>query len=124
MGVLCLKCESSLKENEETDNKPKSRDYDLPKQYVNNIDLNDKSDGEEETILKFEKDDIPKTGHSENNTHDNAKDDNNKHINNKDINNKDINSVIIDNNNNKKNDDIKDNNNIDNINNKNDKKIE
>jgi calcium-dependent protein kinase len=124
MGVLCLKCESSLKENEETDNKPKSRDYDLPKQYVNNIDLNDKSDGEEETILKFEKDDIPKTGHSENNTHDNAKDDNNKQINNKDINNKDINSVIIDNNNNKNNDDIKDNNNIDNINNKNDKKID
>ena len=61
MGVFCLKCESNTKESQQTENQPKSRENDLPKQYINNKDLTEKSEeneGEEgDTIFKFEHDD-------------------------------------------------------------------
>ena len=93
MGVLCLKCESSIKEIEEKENEPKSKDYDLPKQYVNNNELNDKSEEKVETILKSEQDDLPEAIQPNNNNGNN----NNDIINNEknDVNNNDNNDNII-----------------------------
>ena len=60
MGVFCLKCESNTKESQQTENQPKSRENELPKQYINNKDLNEKYEengrDEGDTIFKFEND--------------------------------------------------------------------
>jgi calcium-dependent protein kinase len=58
MGVLCLKCETSNKDKDDSEdniNEHKERNNELPKQYVNYIDFSEKTEGEE-TILKFEND--------------------------------------------------------------------
>ena len=74
MGVLCLKCETSNKDKDDSEdniNEHKERNNELPKQYVNYIDFSEKTEGEE-TILKFENDE-PTQKKIQNNNNDNDK---------------------------------------------------
>ena len=82
MGVLCLKCESSTKEKADSEdeeiNQVNNREINLPKQYVDNLDIT-KKDEEKEPILNFEDDMETKSKASDNNNKDNNNvvDDNN-----------------------------------------------
>ena len=70
MGIICLKCDSFLNNNEEQENKPKSKEYTLPKQHLN--------DDKEEEMVKIEKDEIYEPVQPNNNIdNNNINDDNN-----------------------------------------------
>ena len=84
MGVLCLKCETSNKDKDDSEdniNEHKERNNELPKQYVNYIDFSEKTEGEE-TILKFEQDE-PTQKKIQNNDNDKNKNKQNTNILNK-----------------------------------------
>ena len=85
MGVLCLKCETSNKDKDDSEdniNEHKERDNELPKQYVNYIDFSEKTEGEE-TILKFENDEPTQKKIQNNNDDDKNKNKQNANILNK-----------------------------------------
>ena len=85
MGVLCLKCETSNKDKDDSEdniNEHKERNNDLPKQYVNYIDFSEKTEGEE-TILKFENDEPTQKKIQNNNDDDKNKNKQNANILNK-----------------------------------------
>jgi len=85
MGVLCLKCETSNKDKDDSEdniNEHKERNNELPKQYVNYIDFSEKTEGEE-TILKFENDEPTQKKIQNNNDDDKNKNKQNANILNK-----------------------------------------
>ena len=85
MGVLCLKCETSNKDKDDSEdniNEHKERNNELPKQYVNYIDFSEKTEGEE-TILKFENDEPTQKKIQNNNDNDKNKNKQNVNILNK-----------------------------------------
>ena len=85
MGVLCLKCETSNKDKDDSEdniNEHKERNNDLPRQYVNYIDFSEKTEGEE-TILKFENDEPTQKKIQNNNDDDKNKNKQNANILNK-----------------------------------------
>jgi len=85
MGVLCLKCETSNKDKDDSEdniNEHKERNNELPKQYVNYIDFSEKTEGEE-TILQFENDEPTQKKIQNNNDDDKNKNKQNANILNK-----------------------------------------
>ena len=85
MGVLCLKCETSNKDKDDSEdniNEHNERNNELPKQYVNYIDFSEKTEGEE-TILKFENDEPTQKKIQNNNDDDKNKNKQNANILNK-----------------------------------------
>ena len=80
MGVLCLKCDQSSKEKDDSfdegDGEAAKRNIEFPKQYVNNnIFQKTYEEDKEESILNFEKDEEPKKIEN-NNNNDNGNNDN------------------------------------------------